>query len=114
MHPHIDGSGYLSAVTANPFSTTFHEPSSTLVVVGDIEARHTADLGDAITAHTDNRIIVDLSAVTYLPSRAIGVLAVAMRRAKKTGAAGFEIVAAEGSIASVVLTATAIPHRHTA
>lgn len=99
-------------MTASPFSTTFHEPSSTLLVVGDIEARNTADLGDAIAAHTDNRIIVDLSAVTYLPSRAIGVLVVAMRRAEKTGAAGFEIVAAQGSVASAVLTATAIPHRH--
>lgn len=101
-------------MTASPFSTTFDVPSSTLVVVGDIEARNTADLGDAIALHADNRITVDLNAVTYLPSRAIGVLAVAMRRAEKTGAAGFEIVAAEGSIASVVLAATAIPHRHTA
>lgn len=96
-----------------PFAADFVESSQTLTVAGDVEEDSAVVLRDAIAAHTASftrRLVIDLTAVTYLPSVAVGVLAKSGQKASLAGHA-LDLVAAEGSIAQRVLTVCALPHR---
>lgn len=95
------------------FSVTFDEPSQTLAVAGDVEEANAVALRDAIDKHTDaftKGLVIDLTAVTYLPSAAVGVLATTSTKATQTGQS-IELFAAEGSIAQRVLQVCALPYR---
>lgn len=64
---------------------------------------------EAADAHP--ALVVDLTAVEYLPSAGIGILAKAGATAREQGRE-LRLVAAEGSHAERVLAATGIPHDH--
>ena len=55
-------------------------------------------------------IVLDLSAVTYLPSAAVAVLLRASQKFAESGSV-LELAASSGSVAQRVLTVCAIPHR---
>jgi anti-anti-sigma factor len=100
-------------VTEVPFAITFDAASDTLTITGDVDEHNAAVLREGIEKHSQMYSVgmaVDLSAVTYLPSAAVGVL---VRAGQEFAAAGttFELAAAAGTIAERVLTVCAMPHR---
>ena len=100
-------------MTEVPFAITFDIASRTLMVAGDVDEHNTAPLREGIEKHSQMYsvgMVLDLSAVTYLPSAAVGVL---VRADQEFAAAGtpFELAAAGGTIAERVLTVCAMPHR---
>lgn len=95
-----------------PFAIDFDEMSSVLRVSGDIDDREAKALHDAIEQRSEGftrGLTVDLSAVTYLPSGAVGALVKA--RQQFTAPLSLELVAANGSIAQRVLVVCALPFR---
>lgn len=97
----------------SPFSLVFDEASDVLTVTGELDEISSAALRDAVQEHTRDyasSIVIDLSDVDYLPSVAIGVLAVSLQSAAAHGQS-VELVAVEGSIAQRVLQVCAMPHR---
>jgi len=70
-----------------PFSAHRDAGSGRLLVGGVIDERATADFRDALRAATEDYTepaVVDLTAVTLMPSLAVGVLLGAMARAPGT------------------------------
>lgn len=97
-----------------PFAVDFDESSAVLTIAGDVDEAESTAIQAAIESHSlgyTRDLSVDLSAVTYLPSVAIGVLAKA--RQAFPSPAGLELVAAAGTIAQRVLVVCALPHRTT-
>ena len=104
--------GYLSRVPGVPFAMRFDATSSVLAVSGDLDEGPTAALRSAIKERSQeyaSSVTLDLSAVTYLSSAAVGVLAKA-GQAFSTPGADLELTAKSGSVAERVLTVCAIPH----
>ena len=100
-------------MTEVPFTLTFDDASGTLTVMGDVDEHNEAALREGIEKQSQRYsvgLVLDLSAVTYLPSTAVGVL---VRADQEFAAAGtsFELSAAAGTIAERVLTVCAMPHR---
>jgi anti-anti-sigma factor len=98
-----------------PMALSFHADDSLLVVSGCVEEDEAVSLKAAIADHTDDHthaLTVDLSAVTYFPSAAVGVVARAMGRSREAGVA-LDLVAAEGSITQRVLEICGVPYRKT-
>lgn len=98
------------AVDDQSFVATLHD--DVLTIAGEIDELSGPALRSAIETHTDSYqrgLTVDLSPVTFLPSLGVGVLAVAMRKARDSG---HEIVlrAVEGSISQRVLAICNLPH----
>lgn len=96
-----------------PFLATFDEATGVLRVSGEIDEVSAVDLRSALAKHTGDSsqgLVVDLSAVTFLPSLAVGVLANAREKALAAGVP-FEMVASDGSIAQRVLAVCALPYR---
>ena len=95
------------------FAATYDGTQQALIVTGELDEETSLSLRDAIETHTESysrALAVDLSAVDYLPSAAVGVLAQALQ--KSTGAEQpLELVAADGTIAQRVLQVCALPHR---
>lgn len=104
---------YLPTVTDAPFTLDFDVASRVLSVAGDVDEPQSAALREGIEQHSEwfsQALVVDLTAVTYLPSAAVGVLAKAGQSFAETGAT-LDLAAATGSIAERVLTVCAMPHR---
>ena len=100
-------------MTEVPFTLTFDAASGTLTVAGDVDEHNAAALREGIEKHSQMHsvgMVLDLSAVTYLPSTAVGVLVRADQEFATAGTA-FELAAATGTIAERVLTVCAMPHR---
>jgi anti-anti-sigma factor len=100
-------------VTEVPFAITFDAASGTLTVAGDVDEHNAAGLREGIEKHSQMYsldTVLDLTAVTFLPSTAVGVL---VRADQEFAVAGtrFELAAASGTIAERVLTVCAMPHR---
>ncbi len=100
-------------MTEVPFTFAFDGDTATLTVAGDVDEHNAAALREGIEKHSQMYsvgMVLDLSAVTYLPSTAVGVL---VRAAQEFATAGttFELAAATGTIAERVLTVCAMPHR---
>ncbi|WP_167736745.1 STAS domain-containing protein [Nocardioides sp. 1609] len=96
-----------------PFAVEFDESTRTLTVSGEVDEATAVALRDAIDAATatyQRSVVVDLSAVGFLPSVAVGVLAQAVQRATGAGHP-IELRAEAGSIAQRVLEVCALPHR---
>lgn len=96
-----------------PFRAEFDESSSILVVAGEVDEAALTDLEKVVghVSHDFTRsVIVDLSGVTLLPSSALGVLTVAMKRGGQSGHA-VELLAREDSFARRILQITGLPHR---
>lgn len=97
-------------MTSSLFTVAFDDQSSVLSVSGDVDEGDAASLRDAIEQHSagfTRPLSVDLSAVTYLPSVTIGVLAKARQRFPDSSSLG--LVAADGTIAQRVLIVCALP-----
>ncbi|MBB6627477.1 STAS domain-containing protein [Nocardioides sp. KIGAM211] len=93
-------------------TSSFDEDTAVLTVRGDIDETAGVELRDEITTRSQQftrTICVDLSAVDYFPSLAVGVVARARSQATKNGVA-LDLVAAEDSIAGRVLTVCGIDH----
>ncbi|MCW2812889.1 MAG: Anti-anti-sigma factor [Nocardioides sp.] len=103
----------LRDVHPRPLVSRLDDDARVLTLAGEIEDAAVPQLVEAIaegTAHYTRSLDIDLSDLEFIPSSAIGVLAVAMRRAAGSGHS-LELVAAEGSIAQQVLKVCAMPHR---
>ncbi|MFB9314566.1 STAS domain-containing protein [Nocardioides plantarum] len=95
------------------FAATYDGTRQALIVTGELDEETSLELRDAIETHTGSYarpLAVDLSAVDYLPSAAVGVLAQALQKSG-TGEHPLELVAADGTIAQRVLQVCALPHR---
>ena len=95
------------------FTLAFDETSGVLTVTGELDEVSSAVLREVVQKHSGDyaeSIVVDLSAVEYLPSVAIGVLAKARQTAEARGRS-VDLVAADGTIAQRVLQICALPHR---
>ena len=100
-------------MTEVPFALSFDAASGTLTVTGDVDEHNAAALREGIEKHSQMYsvgMVIDLTAVTYLPSTAVGALVRADQEFAASGAT-FELAAAAGSIAERVLTVCAMPHR---
>ena len=100
-------------MTEVPFTFAFDAASGALTVAGDVDEHNAAALREGIEKHSQMYsigMVLDLSAVTYLPSTAVGVLVRADQEFAAAGTA-FELAAATGTIAERVLTVCAMPHR---
>lgn len=103
----------LPGMHARRLDARYDKATSTLVLVGELDDdvldEFRACLREA-TADFTQSATVDLTAVTYLPSSALGVLVAAVRRS-----AGAErevdLVAAKGTIAANILAITGLPNR---
>ena len=99
--------------TDQSFSSSYDVATGVLSVAGDVDEISGPTLREAVNEYSagfSRDLDGDLSDVTFLPSLAIGVLAVAMKSARENGTS-FELVASEGSLAQRVLTICALPHR---
>lgn len=91
----------------------FDATSNVLAISGDLDEGPTAALRKEIEERSKgflSSLTLDLSAVTYLSSAAVGVLAKAGRQFSASGAE-LELAASSGSVAERVLTVCAMPHR---
>ena len=64
-------------MTEVPFAIAFDVASGTLTVAGDVDEHNAAALREGVEKHSQMYsvgMVLDLSAVTYLPSTAVGVL----------------------------------------
>jgi anti-anti-sigma factor len=71
-----------------PFEAAFDARTAMLMLSGEIDDEAMLDLHRALDEATDEGrrpVLVDLSAITYLPSAALGLLSVTMRRGRKSG-----------------------------
>jgi anti-anti-sigma factor len=97
-------------VTSPDFGYDFDESRGVLAVHGELDETASAELRDAIaksSSELTSDLAIDLGAVTFLPSPAIGVLATAQATARRNGA-GITFVAPEGSVAARLLTICAL------
>ena len=95
----------LRRMVAVPFEAAFDAPEATLRLAGDIDDDAMLDLHRALDDATDEgrrAVLVDLSAITYLPSAALGLLAIVMRRGQKSGHRVRLQAPPEGFVASVL------------
>lgn len=96
-----------------PFECDFDPDHCTLRVSGVIDEAASPRLREALRSATEDYsrdATVDLTDVDFLPSTAVGVLAVAQNTAQD-GGVSLDLVAASGTLAQRVLTVCAIPHR---
>ncbi|WP_170286225.1 STAS domain-containing protein [Nocardioides rubriscoriae] len=95
------------------FSTDYDDAAHVLTVTGEVDETAAAELRDELDSRTEafsRSLVLDLTAVTYLPSAAVGVLARAHQQATAAGQS-LELRADEGSIAQRVLLVCGLPHR---
>lgn len=113
-HPRVDsGSLYGVAVRPGSFTAEFDDATHVLTVAGELDEAASAALRDAIDARSGGYtrpLVIELSAVDYLPSAAVGVLARAHKQATTAGH-DLDLVASEGTIAQRVLLVCGLPHR---
>lgn len=95
-------------------SFAFIETTGVLTVSGDlIDEESVVDLRTALAQHSSDSsrdVVLDLSAVTFLSSLAVGALAIAREEALGAGVS-FEMVAPDGSVAQRILKVCAMPYR---
>jgi anti-anti-sigma factor len=99
-------------VTGSTFSHQLTAEPSRLTLSGELDEATTFELRELIgtgSAGLQKDLVVDLSAVDFLPSAAVGVLAKARATAQANGAT-ITFAATEGSIAQRVLTICGLPH----
>jgi anti-anti-sigma factor len=99
-------------VDLTPFTCAYEPESATLVVGGVVDETSSDILREAVREYSRDYtedLTVDLGAVAYLPSIGIGVLAVAVRRARDNGRT-LQLRAVEGSLADRILTLGGLPH----
>jgi anti-anti-sigma factor len=91
-----------------------HDPATHVLRIGGVVDELSGDdLREAIRLGSDDfshDLTVDLNDVDFLPSMAVGVLAVARNAAEDAGFR-LELVADEGSLAQRVLQICAMPYR---
>lgn len=96
-----------------PFSAVYEADNSILVISGEVDETSGVTLREAIESHSadfSRDLTVNLSRVDFLPSLAVGVLAVAMTSAERSGVK-LVLVAVQGCIAQRVLEICALPYR---
>jgi anti-anti-sigma factor len=102
-------------VDDTPYAASYDSEAGLLVVSGSVDElsgpTFRADLEKATDQFTRD-VTVDLTAVDFFPSLAVGVLAVALKNARNAGRT-LDVVAAPGSIVARVLTVSALPFRET-
>ena len=95
------------------FTAEFDDTTQILTVGGELDESASAALRDAIDTRSEaytRTLVIDLTAVDYLPSAAVGVLARAHKQATTAGHE-LDLVAAAGTIAQRVLLVCGLPHR---
>ncbi|MDO9457591.1 STAS domain-containing protein [Nocardioides sp.] len=84
-----------------------------LTVTGDVDETVMPDLRDTIESVSQGYtrgLAIDLSEVTFLPSSAVALLAIAQHRAFLEGGV-IDLVARQGTLAQRILATCEIPHR---
>ncbi|MEO9326152.1 STAS domain-containing protein [Nocardioides sp. C4-1] len=95
------------------FATHLDSERSCLTVSGEVDETMADVLLESLRSASDDftkPLTIDLSAVTYLPSAAVGVLVTSEQKARSHGNQ-LDLVAARGTIAQRVLEVCALPHR---
>lgn len=95
------------------FAIELDEAAQTIFVSGDLDELAIVALRDRVVEASGSftqPLTIDLSAVTFLPSAGVGVLATAQQRGSTSGQP-IDLVAADGTIAQRVLTVCALPYR---
>lgn len=99
-------------LSERPLSTSYDEGSATLRVrggvFGEAELERLQEAVQESTAGLTRTVTVDLSETDFFPSRAVGVLVLAMRKARANNAT-LELVATVGSLAHRVLSISGLP-----
>jgi anti-anti-sigma factor len=99
-------------VDEKPYVSSYDAAQKVLFVSGTVDELAGPAFREDIEKHSQQysrSLTVDLSAVDFFPSLAVGVLAVAMRNSKESGQE-LETRAREGSIVARVLTVCALPY----
>jgi anti-anti-sigma regulatory factor len=91
-----------------PLDVRFDEATSTWHVAGDVE--DAAPLTHELDRRLTETVVVDLSGVTFLPSQAVGALALRMREARALGG-DIRFTADPGTMAHRLLTVMALLYR---
>jgi anti-anti-sigma factor len=97
-------------VTSPDFGYELDERRGVLSVRGELDETASVELRDALAKSSQELttdLAVDLGAVTFLPSPAIGVLATSQAGARRNGAT-LTFVAPDGSVAARLLTICAL------
>lgn len=95
------------------FSIELDEAARTIIVSGELDDPAIVSLREAVVEASGSftrPLAIDLSAVSFIPSAAVGVLATAQQRGSTSGHP-VDLVAADGTIAQRVLTVCALPYR---
>lgn len=95
------------------YASSYEPEARTLHCSGDVEGPALAAFRGAMATHcyeAGTDLVVDLTEVTYLPSTAIGLMAVALKTADVTGCV-LEFVTAAGSLVDRTLEISSMPHR---
>ncbi|WP_205472954.1 STAS domain-containing protein [Nocardioides sp. SYSU D00038] len=98
---------------ADTLTTSYDADTAVLTVTGEVDESTGPQLREELEKHSEGftrDLVVDLGAVDYFPSLAVGVVAAARRRAEESGV-DLELLATEGSVAQRVLTVCGLPHR---
>lgn len=98
---------------SSTFTADYDDAAQLLTVTGEVDEAASTTLRELIgssTADHSRSIGIDLTAVTYLPSVAVGILA---RTQKDAADAGHpvDLLATDGTIAQRVLQVCGLPHR---
>jgi anti-anti-sigma factor len=100
-------------VDDTPYAAAYDASAALLTVSGSVDELSGPTFRSDLEKHSDGfsrDLVVDLSAVDFFPSLAIGVLAVAAKNARNAGHL-LDVVAAPGSIVARVLTISNLPFR---
>lgn len=95
-----------------PYASSYDAEQNVLTVSGSIGELAGPRLREDIEKHSDQfsrSLDVDLSAVDFFPSLAVGVLAVAMRKSRDAGTE-IGVQTREGTITARVLTICGLPY----
>jgi anti-anti-sigma factor len=99
-------------VDEKPYTASYDADERVLYVAGSVDEIAGPVFREDLAKHTEQHtlpLVVDLSGVEFFPSLAVGVLAVAMRQSRESGAE-IEVRAREGGIVARVLTICALPY----
>ena len=104
---------YDAVVDDTPYAAAYDASSGLLTITGSVDElsgpTFRSDL-EKYSAEYTRDLVVDLTAVDFFPSLAIGVLAVAAKNARNAGTT-LDVIATPDSIVGRVLTISRLPFR---
>lgn len=100
-----------ASVPDERYTASYHIATATLVITGEIDETDAEQVRDDLRflgEQYPDALTIDLSAVTYLPSRAIGVVVGAQNAARARGTE-INLLTARDSISAKILAIVGLP-----